>query len=221
MMSIERAAAERMAKIAKYDAAHLRSMADLAISKDTAELCLEAARLVESGELRPPGAAEQQLEGRKPPDAAEQQLEGRNVSPQCAIDGLIGGQVVLTQCVCGERYPDGIGINLNEPETMPCCGARLAFRQDIYVVEVVEQGKPITQPPEDHPIWSTEIQQAGPIALTLRHLRESILQEGGTFVINGYNRDGNVLIDAATPDGVTFDELVQQVEREIEQMIGP
>lgn len=146
------------------------------------------------------------------------ELEERRVTPQAELGDVDGEFVHVRRCVCGQILAEyhAVSIYPEDAEPMACCGARLIFRQQVTLLELVEPGEPITQPPDDHPIWQTPVAEAGPIAVTLRHMRDSMLEAGGTFKIHGYNADGNPLVDAAQADGVTLDEIAGQEQQESE-----
>ncbi len=141
------------------------------------------------------------------------ELEGRHVTPQmeCARDGA--GTVLIFRCLCGTEHR-GLQISFDEEKNapMPCCGARLFFRLEVMMFEIVDEGGTMTQPPAQHPIWSTEVAKVGQLVITLSNIRDSMLEAGGSFSIHGYSREGNPMVDATTPDGATLDELLQQQE---------
>lgn len=147
-------------------------------------------------------------------------FEARRVTPQAELGEFDGAGMKLnvTRCVCGaEHDPPYVVLSYNNTkDPMPCCGARLIFRQQVTLLELVEPGEPITQPPDDHPIWQTPVAEAGPIEVTLLHMRDSMIEAGGTFQIHGYNADGNPLVDAAQADGVTLDEIAGHEQQESE-----
>ncbi len=142
------------------------------------------------------------------------ELEGRHVTPQVECARADADTVVVLRCLCGTEHRPAVRLSFDEDENapMPCCGARLFFRLELMMFELVEEGGEMTQPPAHHPIWSTEVAKAGRLSITLRHIRDSMLEAGGSFAIHGYSRDGNPLVDATTPDGVTLDELLQEQE---------
>lgn len=201
MAELDKAAAERLAAIALYDPATLRRQGELALDADSRRLYLLAARLIEEGLIGPDVAEGDHVE------------EPRHVTPQAELGEVLdGGYLEITRCVCGAELeePTTVGADEELAKPMPCCGARLFFRLEVMLFELVGAGGSITQPRLDHPVWSSEVMQAGPLTITLGHVRDSMLEQGGTFEINSYTRDGNPLVDATTEDGVTLDELVEQ-----------
>lgn len=216
-MSVDRKVAEGLAGVCNYDVDLLRRHAELAIDGATRRAYLEAARMIAVGELAAPPA----------------ELEGRHVTPQVKYGELdaVTERLELLQCVCGAKYGSE-DIDEEEawrqateadaddnrqwltalPAPMPCCGAQLFAQLQPFVFQAVRQGAEIVQPPEDHPVWNSDV--AGGGMLTLRDLRDQMRLAGGMFAIHGYTLDGNALIDAATPDGVTLDDVVNRQEQQ-------
>lgn len=148
-------------------------------------------------------------------------LEARRVTPQAELGKYDGTVLELRRCVCGEpfeeRWSAVVGSDADEAAQMPCCGALLVYKAELTLLELVEPGEPITQPPDDHPIWQTPVAQAGPIAVTLRHMRDSTREAGGKFEIHGYSDDGNPLVDATDAGGDTLGgEFADQEQEESE-----
>lgn len=143
-------------------------------------------------------------------------LEARCVTPQAELGDVDGEFVQIRRCICGETLEKyrAVSIYSEDAESMPCCGALLIFRQAITLLELVEPGAPITQPPDDHPIWQVPVAEAGPLTVTLRHMRDSTIEAGGRFEIHGYSADGNPLVDAAGAGDDTLDEIVGQEQEE-------
>lgn len=139
--------------------------------------------------------------------------EERRVTPQAELGDVDGEFVQVRRCVCGEILEEYHAVSIYpDAKPMPCCGARLIFKQQVTLLELVELGAPITQPPDDHPIWKTPVAQAGPIAVTLRHMRDSMLEQGGTFEIHGYNADGNPLVNADAADATLDGDQEEEEE---------
>ena len=122
--------------------------------------------------------------------------------------------------MCGEpfeeRWAAAVGTDADKAAAMPCCGAVLIYEVELTLLELVEPGASITQPPDDHPIWQIPVAEAGPIAVTLGHMRDSTRDAGGRFDIHSYSADGNPLVDAAQADGVTLDEIAAGQEEQQE-----
>lgn len=210
-MTIERDVAERLAAVCNFDVNLLRQHAELAIDEATRGAYLEAARLVANGAITKPT-----------------EVEGRHVTPQVEYGELdaVNERLELRRCVCGAAHGADVDEEeawrlateadaedprvwlTAEPTPMPCCGAPLFVQLQPFVFQLVHEGGQIRQPPDDHPVWQSDV--AGSGMLTLRDLRDQMIAAGGLFAIHGYTLDGNALIDAATPDGVTLDDIVRQ-----------
>lgn len=150
---------------------------------------------------------------------ADDDLEARDVTPQVDSGAIDGEHLQIKRCVCGAEHDaaasqEWVSIYDDLARPMPCCGALLIFTHTVSVLELVEAGAPITQPPDDHPIWQLPVAEAGPLTVTLRHMRDSTIEAGGRFEIHGYSADGNPLVDAAGAGDDTLDEIVGQEQEE-------
>lgn len=71
--------------------------------------------------------------------------ETQDVSALCDWLNPDDESLPLTKCVCGKAYQAWdftLGIYLDEPRTMPCCGRKLFFKHYVRVLEVREEIKP-------------------------------------------------------------------------------